>query len=418
MQSIKNQISILNNQYFPENVAVRRHLHQNPELSFEEYETSKFICRKLDELGIDYQDGIAKTGITAWIRGRQPNSGMVALRADMDALPIEEQNEVPYRSMNQGVMHACGHDLHVASLLGTARILQQLRNNFEGTVMLIFQPAEETLPGGARSMIDAGIFDKRKPDLILAQHVMPSMDTGMAGFRPAQYMASCDEFYITVKGKGGHGAMPHQVVDPIVASSHLILALQQIVSRNAEATVPTVLSIGKVIANGATNIIPGEVLIGGTFRTVNEAWRTRAHEKIAEMSRFIAESMGCTSEISILKGEPVLINDKMVTAQAKIFASEFLGPQQIIKLDPLMTSDDFAHFTQDYPCSYYRLGVRTPGTKSEPQHSSRFNVDEEALKTGPALMAWLTMRFLNSKTDKKQILTGIDSSGHFEYVFD
>ena len=418
MQSLKHQIQFLNNKYFIDNIIVRRHLHQHPELSFEEYETSKFICGKLNDCGIEYQNGIAKTGIIAWIRGCNPNSGMVALRADMDALPIEEQNDVPYRSVNPGVMHACGHDLHTASLLGTARILHQLRKKIKGTVMLIFQPAEETLPGGARSMIDAGIFDHRKPDLILAQHVFPSMDVGMAGFRPAQYMASCDEFYITIKGKGGHGAMPHQVVDPIMASSHLILALQQIVSRNAEATVPTVLSIGKVIANGATNIIPGEVLIGGTFRTVNEAWRARAHEKISEISRFIAESMGCTSEITILKGEPVLINDEMVTAQAKIFASEFLGSEHIVKLDPLMTSDDFAHFTHEFPCSYYRLGVRTPGIKSEPQHSSRFNIDEDALKTGPSLMAWLALRFLNSKTDKKQILTEMNSPGHLEYVFD
>jgi len=418
MQSIKSQIQFLNNQFFQEIVCNRRYLHQHPELSFDEHNTSKFICQKLDEYGIDYQNGIVNTGIVAWIKGRNPNSKMIALRADIDALPIEEQNDVPYRSVNVGVMHACGHDLHAASLLGTARILNQFRNDFDGTVMLIFQPAEETLPGGARLMIEAGIFDKQVPDLIIAQHVMPSMDVGTVGFRAAQYMASCDEFYITIKGKGGHGAMPHQVVDPILPSAHIILALQQIISRSAEATIPTVLSIGKVIANGATNIIPGEVLIEGTFRTVNEVWRAKAHEKMATMVQLIAESMGCTCEFSIVKGEPVLINDEMVTAQAKVFASEFLGPKQILKLEPLMTSDDFAHFTQNYPCTYYRLGVRIPGERFEPQHSSRFNVDENALKIGPALMTWLTLRFLNAKTDQKQILHGMDTSGHMQYVFD
>jgi amidohydrolase len=409
MKIIKHQIIELSNLIYPEMVANRRYLHQYPELSFEEYNTSRFICSKLDEYGIEYQNNIVKTGVVAYIKGRKPRSRMIALRADIDALPIQEENNWEYRSQNEGIMHACGHDMHTASLLGTAAILNKMRDEYEGTIMLIFQPAEERLPGGARLMLEAGIFDKRKPNLILAQHVQPTMNTGTVGFRPGMYMASCDEFYIIIKGKGGHGAMPHQLNDSVVTSSHIIVALQQIVSRNALASSPTVLSFGKVIANGATNIIPDEVHIEVTFRTVDERWRSTAHAKMINMATLIAESMGCTCEFKIIKGEPVLINDELITARAKMFATELLGQKNVQKLDILMTSEDFAHFTHEFPCTYYRLGVKGAGMTMYPQHSSHFTIDDNALRTGAGLMAWLTTRFLSQKAEVVEMQNGYES---------
>lgn len=393
----KEKIEKLAEKFFQETIEIRRHIHQNPELSFQEYETSKYVCNKLDEWNILYKNNIVSTGIVAFIKGKNPGKKLIALRADMDALPIKEDNDFPYKSVNEGVMHACGHDVHTASLLGAARILKELETEFEGTVMLIFQPGEEKLPGGARLMLEEGIFNDRKPDMVIAQHVQPNLDAGIVGFRPGMYMASCDELFITVKGKGGHGAMPHQINDTVLASAHLIVALQQVVSRFAEASVPSVLSIGKVIANGATNVIPGEVYMEGTFRTMNEPWRVKAHEKMSNLAKGLMEGMGCEVDFRIEKGYPVLINDERTTTKASKLAKEYLGDNHVIDLDLRMTAEDFSYFTQLYPCTFYRLGVNTKGGVSAPLHSSKFDVDEQSLKSGIGLMAWLAASFLNER---------------------
>jgi amidohydrolase len=391
---LKDKIFNLSEQFFSETINIRRHIHQHPELSFEEFETSAYVCKKLEEWGIEYQNNFVKTGIIAFIKGKNPEKKLIALRADMDALPIQEENDVLYKSLNEGVMHACGHDVHTSSLLGAARIIKELQNELEGTVMLIFQPGEEKLPGGAKLMIEEGIFNNHKPDLVIAQHVLPTMDAGYVGFKPGMYMASCDELFITVKGKGGHGAMPHQVNDTVLASAHLIVALQQVVSRFAEASVPSVLSIGKVIANGATNVIPGEVKMEGTFRTMNETWRMKAHEKMTTLAKGLMEGMGCECDFRIDKGYPVVINDEKTTMAARALAKQYLGDDKVIDLDIRMTAEDFAYFTQLYPCTFYRLGVNKKGQTSSPLHSSRFNIDEDALKTGMGTMAWLAISFL------------------------
>lgn len=394
---VKDKIQSLVSHNLPEIVQVRRHIHQYPELSFEEFKTSQFICQKLGEWGIEHYGGIVKTGVIGFIKGRNPQSRLIALRADIDALPIKEQNDIPYKSAHDGVMHACGHDVHTSSLLGTAKVLHELRDELEGTVMLIFQPGEEKLPGGAKLMIEAGIFNDRKPDMIIAQHVLPTLEAGYVGFKPGMYMASCDELFINVKGKGGHGAMPHQINDTVLTSAHLIVALQQVVSRFAEASIPSVLTIGKVIANGATNVIPAEVHMEGTFRTMNENWRAQAHEKMVQLAQNLVTGMGATCEFRIDKGYPVLINDEKITYQAKQLAQEFLGTPKVIDLDLRMTAEDFAYYTQLFPCTFYRLGVKPANSESSPLHSSTFNVDEEALKTGVGLMTWLGYSFLNGK---------------------
>lgn len=391
---LKDKITNLAEQIYPEILAIRRHIHQHPELSFEEHATSAYVCSKLAGWDIEYVNNIVSTGVVGFIKGKNPGKKLVALRADMDALPIKEENDVPYKSQNHGVMHACGHDVHTSSLLGSARILKSLEADLEGTVMLIFQPGEEKLPGGAKLMLEAGIFKDKQPDLVIAQHVLPTLDAGYVGFKPGMYMASCDELFITVKGKGGHGAMPHQINDTVLASAHLIVALQQVVSRFAEASVPSVLSIGKVLANGATNVIPGEVYMEGTFRTMDENWRAKAHGKMIKLAKGLMEGMGCECDFRIEKGYPVLVNHEETTMQAAQLAREFLGAGKVVDLDIRMTAEDFAYFTQLYPCAFYRLGVNKKGETSAPLHSSHFDVDEQAVKTGIGLMAWMAASFL------------------------
>ena len=309
----KEQIQQLSKNIFNEVVANRRHLHAHPELSFHEVETSAFVAKKLEEMGLEYQK-MADTGLVALIKGDKPSDKVVALRADMDALPITEANDVPYKSQNNGVMHACGHDAHTSSLLGTAKILTELKSQFAGTVKLIFQPAEEKLPGGASLMIKEGVLENPKPQAVLGQHVMPLIDAGKVGFRAGKYMASTDELYVTVKGKGGHGAQPQQNIDPVMITAHMLTALQQVVSRFADPKSPSVLSFGKVIANGATNVIPNEVYLEGTFRTMDEKWRNEAHIKMKKMAEGIAESMGGSCEFNIMRGYPFLINEEKLTA--------------------------------------------------------------------------------------------------------
>jgi amidohydrolase len=377
--------------------AMRRHMHANPELSFVEFETSKFVTEKLDSFGISYKSGYVKTGIVAVIEGQNPSSKTIALRADMDALPIVEENDVPYCSTKKGVMHACGHDVHTASLLGVGKILQELRNEFEGTVKLIFQPGEERLPGGASLMIAEGVLENPTPQTIYGQHVFPELEAGQVGFRSGMYMASCDELHVTVNGKGGHGAMPHKNIDPVLIASHIVVALQQITSRSANPETPTVLSFGRFIAEGATNIIPNKVALEGTFRTFNEEWRAEAHVKMKHMAETIAESMGGTCDFRIDKGYPFLVNDEAATANAKSRAIEFLGAENVKELPLRMTAEDFSYYSQVAPACFYRLGTSdfSKGI-DKPVHNAQFDIDERALETSIGLMSWIALRELNS----------------------
>lgn len=372
-------------------VAIRRHLHANPELSFQEFNTSLYIENQLKELGISYEK-IAGTGILAIIEGKNPEMRTIALRADIDALPIIEANDVPYKSKNEGVMHACGHDVHTSSLLGTAKILQELKSSFEGSVKLLFQPGEEKMPGGASLMIKEGALENPVPESILGQHVMPFIPVGKVGFRSGMYMASTDELYFTVKGKGGHAAMPEKNIDPILITSHIIVALQQVVSRNCDPKVPCVLSFGKVIANGATNIIPDEVKVEGTFRTMDETWRAEAHKRMVKIAEGIAEAMGGVCEFTVLNGYPFLKNDPLLTDSARKNAVDFLGAENVVDLDLWMAAEDFSYYSQQIPACFYRLGTRNEarGIISS-VHTPTFDIDEKALEIGAGLMAWLAI---------------------------
>ncbi|MGC9374388.1 MAG: M20 metallopeptidase family protein [Bacteroidales bacterium] len=392
---IEQKIKKLSKKYFSQVVDIRRHLHQNPELSFQEFKTSAYIASLLKKWEIEFVSGIAKTGIVATIKGKNPERKTIALRADMDALPIEEKNDIPYKSKNKGVMHACGHDAHTASLLGVILILNEVKDEFEGTVKCIFQPGEELLPGGAKLMIQQGVLENPEPDIIIGQHVYPELPAGKIGIKSGAYMASSDEIYITVKGKGGHGAMPWQIDDTVLITSHIIVALQQISSRLAPAGIPTILSFGKIMANGATNVIPDEVYIEGTFRTMNEKWRVKAHQKIKDIAAGVAQSMGAKAEINIKSGYPVLINDESVTLKAKEAAKQFLGTKNIVDLDYRMTSEDFAYYSQKKPSVFYRLGVADENHKEcSSLHSPKFNINEKALETGIGTMAFMAIQFL------------------------
>jgi len=392
----KDKIQALSNDIFEQVVGYRQHLHSNPELSFKEFETSAFIKKHLTDWGIPFSD-MANTGVVGIIKGDLPSDNIVALRADMDALPILEANEKPYASKNTGVMHACGHDVHSSSLLGSAYILNSLKAEFGGTIKLIFQPAEEVLPGGASIMIKEGVLENPKPQSIVGQHVMPLIDTGKVGFRSGIYMASTDELYVTVHGKGGHGAQPHQNIDPVLITSHIIIALQQIVSRNADPRLPSVLSFGKVQANGATNIIPNEVKIEGTFRTLNEEWRKEAKRLMKKMAEGIAESMGGSCDFRIMDGYPYLINEEKLTANARAFAEDYLGKENVIDLDIWMAAEDFAYYSQVTDACFYRLGTgnKEKGTTYS-VHTPNFDIDEDALKTSTGLMAYIALKQLGN----------------------
>lgn len=392
---MKEAILLAAKAYHADLVDIRRHLHAHPELSFEEKETSAFIAAQLDKLGISYTEGIGGYGIVAHV-GQEGDGRLVALRGDMDALPILEENEVHYKSKRPGVMHACGHDVHTTCLLGAARILKSMEPSLPGKVRLLFQPSEEQLPGGASLMIADGALKNPDVALIFGQHVFPDMEVGHVGFRSGMYMASADELYITVHGKGGHAALPHKLVDPILVSSHLITAIQQMVSRRAYAAIPTVVSIGKVIANGSTNIIPDKVVMEGTIRTLDEDWRHELHGLLTTLVEGLCTSMGARAEIEIRKGYPALINDPDLAGWAKSKAEELLGTSQVHDLDLRMTAEDFAYFAKEIPACFYRLGIsnREKGLGA-PLHTSRFDIDEDALETGSALMAWLAASALS-----------------------
>lgn len=393
---LKEEIKELSQRIHHDIVKLRRHLHTYPELSFQEHKTSAFIKAQLSALGIPWKP-VAGTGILAMIDGKLKSNEVIALRADIDALPIQESNKVAYASQHPGVMHACGHDFHTSSLLGTAKILHTISDKFGGTVKLLFQPAEEVLPGGASLMIKEGVLDNPQPSAVIGQHAMPRIETGKIGIKNGKHMASMDAIIIRVIGKGGHGAEPQHNIDPVVIAAHIIIALQQIVSRVASPSDPTVLSIGKVIANGAVNVIPDEVYMEGTFRAMNETWRDEAHKRMTEMAQGIAASMGATCDFKIIRGFPFLINEEKLTQQIRHHAGEYLGEENILEEEIWMAAEDFAYYSQAADSCFYLCGV---GNVSKGIHSSlhtpTFDIDEDALIVSTGLMAYLAVKRLGN----------------------
>jgi amidohydrolase len=383
------KIKMLAKQHAPEFIEVRHHLHANPELSYEEYETSKFIQQKLKEFGIPFEIK-ATTGVVGLIKGKNPGKQTIALRGDMDALPIKEENDVPYKSKKEGVMHACGHDVHTTCILGAGKILNELKDEWEGTVKLIFQPGEEKNPGGASLMIKDGVLKNPKPAAIFGLHVHPGLQTGKLSFREGKVMASADEIYITVKGKGGHAAAPNLCVDPILIASHLIIALQQVVSRNNNPYNPTVLSITSFQGGTTTNVIPSEVKLKGTFRSMDEKWRFKAHELIKKIAADLVTGMGGEIDLLIDIGYPSVYNNEALHQLAKEKASEFMGKQNVEETEKRMGAEDFGYYTQLIPGCFYRLGVMNVSKKiTAGVHTPTFNIDENAIEIGIGMMAWL-----------------------------
>ncbi len=398
---MKDRIHALNAELFDDIVATRRTLHRNPELAFEEHATAALVAETLRDLdGVAVQTGVAKTGVVATIRGAKPGPTL-ALRADMDALPIREQNTFDFVSQNDGTMHACGHDAHTASLLGTAQILHAIRDELSGSVRLLFQPSEEKIPGGASVMIDAGALDADVPEAgapapteIVGQHVFPSLPAGLIGIRSGDFMASADEVYLTIRGEGGHAAAPHALrADAVLVQAHVLTALQSVISRNSPPDVPSVLSFGKIVAEGATNVIPETVRIEGTFRAMDEDWRFRAHDLIRRIAEQTAAAFGATCEVEIAVGYPALTNDPDLAAAVRAAAVEYVGAERVVDLPRWFASEDFAFYTQRMPGAFYVLGV---GNEAEGithgLHTPRFTIDEEALRTGPGFMAYLAWR--------------------------
>jgi hippurate hydrolase len=386
---LKEKIQDLSEKYAEDFIQIRRHLHAHPELSYQEFETSKFIQQQLQSFGIAFEV-MAATGIVGIIKGKNPEKKTIALRADIDALPITEKNEVDYRSKNEGVMHACGHDVHTTCLLGAAKILNELKEDWEGTVKLIFQPGEEKNPGGASLMIKEGVLENPKPDSILALHVHPGLEVGKLSFRSGMVMASADEIYISVKGKGGHAAAPHLTSDTILAASQLVVNLQEVVSRLNNPFNPTVLSITSFQGGNTTNVIPSEVNLMGTFRAMNEEWRFKAHDLIRNICKKTGEISGVEIEANIDVGYPFVVNNTKLTERAKQKAIEFEGEENVGETEMRMGAEDFAFYSHLLPACFFRLGVaNTKKGMTSGVHTPTFNIDETAIKKGMDIMAWL-----------------------------
>ncbi|MEO6405870.1 MAG: M20 family metallopeptidase [Ferruginibacter sp.] len=377
--------------YKDEFISIRHHIHAHPELSYQEFETSAFIQKKLSSFGIPYTV-IATTGVVGIIEGKNPSSRITALRADMDALPITEANEVDYKSINTGVMHACGHDVHTTCLLGAAKILQETKADWEGTVKLIFQPGEEKNPGGASYMIAEGVLENPAPERIFALHVHPGMEVGKFSFRGGMVMASADEIYISIKAKGGHAASPHVTADPILIASHLIISLQQIISRNNDPFNPSVLSITSFQGGNTTNVIPSEVKLIGTFRAMNEDWRFKAHDLIKKQTTQLVEAMGATTDIHIDVGYPFVLNNVALCEAAKQQAILFAGEKNVSETELRMGAEDFAYYSHKIPACFFRLGAgnAVKGITSG-VHTPTFNIDEDAIEQGMGMMAWMAV---------------------------
>jgi len=389
MNELKDRIKQLARKYRSEFIEVRHHLHANPELSYQEFETSAFIQDKLQSFNIPFEIK-ATTGVVGLIKGKIPGKQTIALRADMDALPIQETNNVTYKSKKDGIMHACGHDVHSSCLLGAAKILAETKNEWEGTVKLIFQPGEEKNPGGASIMIKDGVLENPVPEAIFGLHVHPQLETGKLSFRPGQVMASADELYITIKGKGGHAASPHMTTDSILIASHLIVSLQQIISRNRDPLNPSVLSITSFQGGHTTNVIPHEVKLMGTFRALNEEWRFQAHELIRKQATQLVKSMGGEIDIHIDVGYPSVYNNEALTANARELAEQFVGRENIETTEMRMGAEDFGYYTKQIPGCFFRLGTGNASKGiSSGVHTPTFNIDENAIEIGMGMMAWM-----------------------------
>jgi amidohydrolase len=393
---LKEKIRQLAKKYAPETIDFRRHLHAHPELSYKEFQTSAFVQDKLKTLGIPFEIK-AKTGVVGLIKGKNPEKRVIALRADMDALPIREENEVPYKSKNEGIMHACGHDAHTSILLGASKILNELKSEWEGTVKLIFQPGEEKNPGGASLLIKEGVLHSPQPQAIFGLHVHPELETGKFSFRSGPSMASADEIYITVKSKGGHAATPHLTVDTILVASNIVVALQQVISRNKNPFSPSVLSISSFQGGYTTNVIPSEVKLMGTFRAMDESWRFQAHKLIHQICKGIAQSMGAEIDVLVDVGYPVVNNDERLYPIARIKAEEFIGKENVQETEVRMGSEDFGYYTQEIPGCFYRIGVMNEAKGiTSGVHTPTFNIDESAIEKGMGMMAWLGASIYNT----------------------
>jgi|WetSurMetagenome_2_1015567.scaffolds.fasta_scaffold01851_4 amidohydrolase len=400
MPGIKETILIKSSDLKDEVIRLRRHFHKHPELSYEEFETSSFICNWLKENNIPFRKGIGGTGIIGIIKGNTPEKKVIAIRAEMDALPVSERNTTDFASINPGKMHACGHDAHMAMLLGTASLLNGIRDKFRGTILLIFQPGEEKSPGGAKLMIESGELNNPKPDIVIAQHVLPELDTGKVGYKTGRYMASCDEIYITVTGKGGHAALPGLTTDQVYIASTLVIRLKDRMSeQQAINRIPTVLGIGRISGEGATNVIPEKVEIAGTFRTFDEKWRAGGLELVKLVSAETAEEFSVKIEVNIAEGYPVLINDDNLTTQAIELSKELLGKDNIESFDVRMSSDDFSFYSALSPSLYFRIGMKKKGSEMRKLHTADFDIDEDGLETGVAHMSWLVCNFLSIKAN-------------------
>ena len=383
------RIKTLSAKYFPRVIELRRQIHANPELSWEEYQTSKLVAGELNRIdGIEVITGVAKTGVIGILKGKNPGVKCIALRADMDALPIAEQNEVDYCSKNAGKMHACGHDVHTSNLLGAAMILAELRNELEGTIKFIFQPSEEKIPSCDEAMIREGVLENPQVDKIFGLHVSPELEAGNFGFHSGRFMASSDEVYLSVVGKGGHAAQMESLVSPLLLASEILLALKLL----TDLAVPTVLSFGKIEGKGATNVVPDRVELAGTLRCFDEELRAAQHERIKAICREVATRNGGNCEVNILRGYPVLVNDGQVTERTELLAKEFVGAQNIIAMPMRMGSEDFAYYTHKVPACFYRFGVGniSKGLTSG-LHTPNFNIDESALQVSIGLMSWIAL---------------------------
>ncbi|MDR1459991.1 MAG: amidohydrolase [Bacteroidales bacterium] len=395
MLSLKDPISILSKQYFEDTVALRRHFHQYPELSEQESNTALYVANCLKQYDIESQMYLENKAVIALIKGKNTCEKTIALRADMDALPIEEKNDFDFHSLNRGVMHACGHDVHIASLLTTARILHELKKEWAGNIKLIFQPSEEKLPGGAIRLIKAGVLENPKVDVVLGLHVDPAIETGKIGMKEGEYMASTDEIYITVTGKGGHAAIVDMVINPLLIAAKILLELEECYVKSAPKNRPSVLAFGRIIGEGKTNIIPDEVYLEGTLRTFDERWRNKAHQLITDVANRTAKEMKGKADVHIITGYPVLSNDEVLTKKAIKTAQEFLGKENVLSLDYRMTAEDFAYYACSVPSVFYRLGTQIKGYDAG-LHSPFFRVNEEALRMSPAFMAYLAITLLGS----------------------
>jgi len=386
---LKENIQRLSAEYAAEFLEIRHHLHAHPELSYKEFETSKFVQSKLAGWGIPFTV-MAETGVVAVIYGSNPGKRSIALRGDMDALPILEENDVPYKSKHPGVMHACGHDVHTTCLLGAAKILNELKSEWQGTVKFVFQPGEEKNPGGASLMIRDGVLANPSIQGIVALHVHPGLEVGKLSFRKGRVMASADEIYITIKGRGGHAAQPHLTADTILIASQLIISLQQIISRNNNPFSPSVLSICSFQGGNTTNVIPSEVKLMGTFRAMDEVWRFKAHDLIRKQTIGLVEAMGAEADVHIDVGYPTVDNNPMLTESAWALADAYMGAGNVLETEIRMGAEDFGYYTQQVPGCFFRLGVRNENLGIVHNvHTPKFNIDERAIQTGIGMMAWL-----------------------------